>query len=286
MKKVSLILALFITNILSTAKAQVATASQSLLWEITGKELTKPSYVFGTFHIMCESDFLLKEKVITSLSKADQLAFEVNYTDPEEMKVMQSGMLSTQKLSSNLNEQQIALLDSSLRKYYQLTLQQADHFSSSQLISLLALKSVACSRLKSYELNLLKQATKEYKPVNGLEKAKDQMEAINRSYTTSDLVTLLSLTPEYKQMIKEATELYKAEKHLDLARVMNDPRFTSDLLQQHTLTNRNQNWANRMPAVMQDKSTFFAVGAAHLAGENGVIQLLINQGYTLKPVLN
>lgn len=286
MKKLSLIIALFITNIFSTVKAQVATASQSLLWEITGKELTKPSYVFGTFHIMCESDFLLKEKVITSLSKTDQLAFEVNYTDPEEMKVMQSGMLSTQKLSSNLNEQQIALLDSSLRKYYQLTLQQADHFSNSQLISLLALKSVGCCRLKSYELNLLKQATKENKPVIGLEKAKDQMEAINRSYTTSNLATLLSLTPEYKQMIKEATELYKAEKHLDLAYVMNDPRFTSDLLQQHTLTNRNQNWANRMPTVMRHKSTFFAVGAAHLAGENGVIQLLINQGYTLKPVLN
>lgn len=50
------------------------------------------------------------------------------------------------------------------------------------------------------------------------------------------------------------------------------------------LTDRNNNWAEKMPEMMKNESSFFAVGGAHLMGKNGVIQLLKSKGYTLKPV--
>jgi uncharacterized protein YbaP (TraB family) len=50
------------------------------------------------------------------------------------------------------------------------------------------------------------------------------------------------------------------------------------------LENRNQNWIPQMEKMMESKSVFFAVGAAHLAGPEGVIELLIKKGFTLTPI--
>ena len=43
--------------------------------------------------------------------------------------------------------------------------------------------------------------------------------------------------------------------------------------------------AERMDKIIQEQKTFMAVGALHLPGENGVIELLRKYGYQVRPVL-
>jgi len=50
------------------------------------------------------------------------------------------------------------------------------------------------------------------------------------------------------------------------------------------LFDRNARWIPQMESAMKESPTFFAVGAGHLAGDKGVINLLRQQGYTVKPV--
>jgi uncharacterized protein YbaP (TraB family) len=50
------------------------------------------------------------------------------------------------------------------------------------------------------------------------------------------------------------------------------------------INNRNADWLTKMPAIMSAKPTFFAVGAGHLPGDKGVLQLLKNAGYTVEGV--
>ena len=50
------------------------------------------------------------------------------------------------------------------------------------------------------------------------------------------------------------------------------------------ITNRNRNWVAQMPAIMEDKPTLFVVGAGHLPGDEGVLELLKAQGYKVKAV--
>lgn len=52
------------------------------------------------------------------------------------------------------------------------------------------------------------------------------------------------------------------------------------------LNNRNKDWVEKMPAIMKEKSTLFAVGAGHLGGDQGVITLLKKAGYTVEEVEN
>ena len=52
------------------------------------------------------------------------------------------------------------------------------------------------------------------------------------------------------------------------------------------LDQRNKNWIPKLENWMKQKTLFVAVGAGHLAGEQGVLQLLKNQGYIVEPVFN
>jgi len=79
--------------------------------------------------------------------------------------------------------------------------------------------------------------------------------------------------------------LYKEENLPELDRLLKDPNFMNDNQEEWLLTKRNINWAEKIPEQMTRESTFFAVGAGHLSGKNGVIQLLKDKGYTLRPVL-
>lgn len=64
-----------------------------------------------------------------------------------------------------------------------------------------------------------------------------------------------------------------------------DPMIRSKKTKAVMLDNRNRNWIKKMPDMMKKGSVFFAVGAAHLPGDTGIIYLLRKAGYTVKPVM-
>ncbi len=57
--------------------------------------------------------------------------------------------------------------------------------------------------------------------------------------------------------------------------------FTEVLLYQ-----RNRNWVAKLKDLMPAKSLLVAVGAGHLPGDKGVINLLRKAGYTVTPIEN
>lgn len=258
---------------------------QSLLWKITGKGLTTPSYLFGTIHMICEDNYLFREKVTRAFDESEKLYFEINYDDPAEIAEMQKGMTSTGSWTKDLSPEKKARLEDALKKYYGMTIQQADKLSPSMMISYLSYKSVGCTKFRSYEMELSKLAKSRNKPMGGLEKVAAQMDAIRQSYAPDDLVSQLSLTPEYASLIAEAQKAYKAEELDKVGELLNDSRFMNPEIRKASLDGRNQNWADRIPALMQQNTSFFAVGAAHLSGKKGLIQLLRKKGYTVTPVL-
>ena len=52
------------------------------------------------------------------------------------------------------------------------------------------------------------------------------------------------------------------------------------------LDDRNKNWVGQLKNILKEKNIFIAVGAGHLVGKNGLIELLKKEGYTVKPLLN
>jgi uncharacterized protein YbaP (TraB family) len=268
-----------------TVKAQNTNAENSTLWEVSGNGLTQPSYIAGTCHIMCSQDFEIKPKVMKALEKSDNLVMEINYTDPAEMTAMQKMYQTDKKLSDQLSPEEAKELDKILADYGT-DLKKMDNSSSQALYALISMKAIPCpqTEVKLYEIELLKNALKSKKKVFGLEKVEDQMTSINKAYDLKAVIQQLKMGKEYEILLKKMITVFKKEDVQSLYTLFKDDKMMNAEQEKAMLTDRNKNWAEKMPEMMKKESAFFAVGGAHLMGENGIIQLLRSKGYTVKPV--
>lgn len=263
-----------------TIHAQFLTKENSLLWEVSGKDLKSPSYIYGTIHMICEKDFVMKDKAAKALEKTTTLALEVNFSDPNEMAVMQQSAMGRTKLSATLTAQQQKDLNEILKKS-KLTLEQFDNYKLTTVMSILSMQSFGCSNYKMYEMEFIAKAKEKNIPVIGLETIQSQIDVLDNAYTNDEMISFL------KTISVEETQKFVADYvKEDINALYN---ASTELMNKKTraimLDNRNWNWIKKMPDLMSKGSIFFAVGAAHLPGDTGIIYLLRKAGYTVKPIM-
>lgn len=273
-----------VTSFSFSTQAQTKKANEnSLLWEISGNGLARPSYVYGTLHMMCESDFVIKEKVKKAFDKSTKLALELDFDDPSELKAMQEMGVSKVALSTLLTPSDYKKLDILLKEKVGAGASQFEHTTLNTLMSLIMIKSLNCPP-KAYELEFLQMAQKRKMEVLGLEKLAVQIAALDTTYPPHEMVEQLGYYD--KKYFDLLTQTYKSEDLKAIYELVNDPKFMDEKSKPVMLDNRNSNWVKDMPVMMKNESVFFAVGAAHLAGEKGVIQLLQKAGYKVQPITN
>ncbi|MEG0927713.1 TraB/GumN family protein [Chryseobacterium sp.] len=269
----------------ATAQDKKTDNDNSLLWEVSGNGLSKPSYIAGTFHILCNKDFDIKPKVWNALNQSESFVMEINYTDQNEMGAMQKMMSADKKISEQLTSEEAKELDKVLANYGT-DLKKVDNHSPQALYALVATKAIPCppNEVKMYEIELLKTALKNKKSVSGLEKVDDQAYAIGEAYNLREVISQLKLNNEYTIASEKMTEAFKNENLKNLDQLIKDPKFMNKKQEKLILTDRNTKWAEKMPEMMKKQSSFFAVGGGHLWGKNGLINLLKEKGYAVKPV--
>ncbi|MNQ60948.1 TraB family protein [compost metagenome] len=266
------------------AQTKSSKLENSLLWEVSGNGLSKPSYLYGTVHMICGGDYFLSEKTKKAFEASNKLVLEINFADPNEMADMQKMAMGKEPLSKKLNPEQLAKLDAILKKTTGMAVQQVDSFSLMTVMSLISMKTFGCTDIKLYEMEFIEQAKKRNIIIGGLETVKSQFAMFDSAYSNDEMITMLSESTSEETAKLVAS--YKSENIEGLYDITTDEKFTSDKTKKIMLDNRNNNWVKNMPELMKKESVFFAVGAAHLGGEEGVINLLRKSGYSVKPILN
>ncbi len=276
--------------ILSTAFAQKTTAQdKSLLYEVTGNKLTAPSYLYGTFHLVCPNDLVLTDAIKKAVADAKQLYLEVDMDDPTlQATMMQNLMFTNGKTIKNyLSAEDYKLLDAYLQKNSGMSLAALTAIKPIGLYSFMAMSALGCQPA-SYDMSLMQLAAKDKKEVLGLERIEDQMaifEKIPMEKQVSMLVEMARKPDEAKQELAKLLAAYKAQDLTAMMRQMKESKYDGlEGFETDLLTTRNQNWIPIIEKAAQTKPTFFAFGAGHLGGEKGVIALLRKQGYTVKAV--
>lgn len=271
----------------------LAPTEKSLLWEISGAGLAVPSYLYGTIHLIGEDDFFLTDATQEALQASKQVAFEIDLEDMMNFSSMMPLMMKAFMRGDT------TLADLLAPEEYREIKQ---HFESMGLpfMFLNRLKPMFLSSLDpqgggqgsegfvSYEMELMGLAQQLRKPIEGLETAAYQMSMFDSiPYQVQARMLLESIRSgggedtdgQFDQMVT----LYKNQDIAGMQTMMEAGDELSgyeDLL----LGNRNRNWIPVMGKMMTQNATFFAVGAGHLGGEQGVIALLRKAGYTLKPL--
>lgn len=258
---------------------------KSLLWEIKGKDLKTPSYLLGTFHMVCVEDLRLADKVVNAIEGVDQIALEVNLTDPQEMSDLQQLMFATTSLSSQLNKEEQKELRELLKKQYNLDLATVDYLAPIGLLGLMAMKAIPCE-VKGYDMEVMEEGLRKNRSIIGLEQFKDQIEITSAFYTAKEILAQLKVEDDFETNYKLMARAFQEEDIVSLYKSATDPQFLSAEGKLKLLDERNIQWVAKMEVLMFKQPTLFAVGAGHLAGNQGVIQLLRNLGFTVTAVLN
>ncbi|MEL1240616.1 TraB/GumN family protein [Flavobacterium flavipallidum] len=263
--------------------AQVDKNENSLLWKISGNGLQKPSYLFGTIHMMCENDFVIKEKVIKAFDQTEELALELDFDDPLELQNMQKLAVASTPLSRTLTKEEYSKLEAILKNSFSLNIKDYENYNLIGLLSVVLMKELNCPP-KMYEFEFLKMGMQRKSIIHGMEKVDDQIKAFANAYDNNEFIEQLELYDSTH--FNELVGIYKNEDINKLFSLSTDKKYMNKEVQNFMLDSRNKKWVTEMPEMMQQHSIFFAVGAAHLPGDNGVINLLRQAGYTVTSIKN
>lgn len=279
-----------------------------LLYKITGNGLTKPSYIIGTYHLAPVSFADSIPGLTEALAASEQVYGELDMTDlmsPENMQKMQAGMMLPEgtTLSKLLTEEEMGRLNVVLKELMGVDMtnamvkQQLDALSPQALQTQLSLliymkKHDGFNPQATFDGYFQQVAQQQGKGVGGLETPEFQVQTLFKGMTLErqkQLLMCLVDNKEYTELMAERlVKAFFAQDLVGVKAVMDEKEQnqcdSTPEEDDQLIYSRNANWIKLMPQIMKDKPTFFAVGAGHLPGDKGVLQLLRNAGYTIEGV--
>lgn len=276
----------FVTAIVlySYASAAQVKEENSLLWEISGNGLKTPSYLFGTIHMICKEDYFMADVVKQKFNASTKIFLELDMDDPGmQMKLMQLARLPQGETLKTIFGADYNMVDSFFKRNSQFPLSIFNQFKPMMVMSMLYLTMMPCKATESYEQNFITMAKANGKDVQGLETMEDQMAVFDGIPDTLEVKNIVKLIKEFEQQKKQFADMVQVYKEQNLTKLMQSIEGSPDLMnaEEELLTKRNNNWIPVMQKNTKEAASFFAVGAAHLAGKNGIITLLRKAGYTV-----
>lgn len=285
---------LFILSLPLLGKAQTPVAEKGLLYEVSGNGLKKPSYLFGTFHLL-KSDFLKEiPKLESCFNKAKGVVVEVDIQGADIMTITNAMMMKGQKLTDLLTPEEANKLDDKLQVTTGTNLAVYNNMKPNAVMVTLSTQMPPDveAQLNKYDgtlmdLYFMEQAREKKKTVTGLESATEQ----------ANLLFGDSIPKQVELLKKYITKMDEAD---TITAKLADAYFAQDMDGMYALSmktgditpgdmegllfKRNRNWLKVLPALFEKEPQFVAVGALHLAGEEGLVNQLRKMGYTVKAV--
>ncbi len=262
------------------------TNSYNLLWKIEGNGLKKPSYLFGTMHVRDARAFNFSDSVMVSIENCSAFAMEI-HPDTMMMDVF-NGMFNSDsaisKLKDVLSKTDYDKLEQKFKNEYGYSIEKLKVKNPYVIRSMLnRSKSNSTDKATFLDAYLLGISKTLGKNIFGLEKTNDQISFFNslsEEKIKEEFTDIINSDSEQNESFREKLidiyskgNIYEIEKELYLLKTLDS-----------AMVKRNRVMVKSMLAIMQNNTLFTAVGVAHLPGKEGVIQLLKDKGYTVKPV--
>ena len=290
-------------------------AAHTLLWRISGNGLTKPSYIYGTMHVTDARVFDFSDSVLLKLQECEAFAMEI-ILDSAARQIFKEAFApdtSSPDIRDFLSDEQEAELDAALHRSTGFSLEQLAHARPWLLSFFLSAgdaddepsgESTPSRPLRLegdrpvfLDAWLSRVARGEGKEIVGIESIDEQLTLFDGVPYGEQIRLMLGIgdtlpTEEHpEEPVRERkgdlgermVRIYHSgdlEGLLTLMQSENTPAFYL----QRLLTNRNHTMADRIAPRIATQSMFIAVGAGHLPGPEGVLELLRQKGFSVTPV--
>lgn len=286
---------IFLLNIF--AVLFILSVHSQLFWKISGNRLTKPSYLFGTHHLIDEDQIMDFDKILHYAGEADVVVGEMDMSDMlgMQIKMMKSAMMKDTTMKELLNDSDYILVDKGLKEVMGMGLNKLGKMKPlmlSAMYSVMIYKKLTNLKKEPEVIDILfqKKAKKNNKSVIGLETIEQQIDILFNSLPLREQAKILVVGIKDKEngveQIKKLNEAYIKGDLRMIETLNNEDISLTPELKKIMVEERNNNWMLKLKTLLPEKSCFIAVGCMHLAGEKGLINQLKNSGYTVKAVEN
>lgn len=280
----------FILSIVFSYSVYAQRPAHSLLYEVSGNGLKKPSYLFGTFHLLTESFVDSQKNVIKAFRSCKAVAGEVITDSMASPKVLEAMQADT-PINKLISDSSYDDLNDWMQELMGMDMTLFNNFSP------MAVNAVLLNALYNkhfdppageqlMDIYFQQLARKRKMNVYGLESIQTQIDALFETPLTQQAKHLEELVREKDSAVyqlRELMRLYRTADFDELSKMMYDESFSRDEIE-ILVNDRNDAWVKKLPSMLSQQPTFVAVGAMHLAGENGLVEQLRKQGYTVKPL--
>jgi len=261
--------------------------NSGLLWEVN-RPGAEPAYLFGTIHSEDPEVLQLAQPVQSAIDRSDTVVLEI-LLDTEAMMyssvamLMQDGRVLSEITGQPLFKQ--AALAIQTRGIPDVMLERMKPWAAAMVLSMPGSKTG-----QVLDMMLYQDALQQGKVVHGLETIEEQLNVFESLSETQQVTLLRDAVEHFSELDAMHAELLQAYKQRDLAGLMalseasmeaGDRQLAEDF-QQSLIVDRNYRMADRMQPYLQQGKAFIAVGALHLPGEEGLLNLLEQQGYTVR----
>lgn len=260
--------------------------ASSLLWEVTGNGINHPSYLFGTFHIICKDEFPITDILKAKIEQSKQFYGELNLDDPNLQMTLMQKMMSAKTLQSQMTEEEFKQLSKKFKEITQLPIDVFNQFKPFLAISLLSIQTIPCTDNIQPDMEFSKIAKAKGIPINGLESIQDEIDAIDKEPLDSQIVALKKMVMNFDSVKNQMTDLLHVyyKRNVDSLFAYMQTTGASDDFSVEMLDKRNAKWIPVIKKAIKEESCFFAMGAGHLGGQEGIINLLRKEGFLVKPL--
>src|SRR5580765_2000591 len=281
------LLCAFFTSALWAQEAKAPASSHHSLWKIQGKQATV--YLLGSVHALQDKDYPLASVIESAFTNSRVVAFETDIGELESpalaMKMLSKSQLPEGQTLENVLSPEI----------YKTFMKHVEESGTPAMMVERMKPAMAAITLEVFELMkmglnpengvdkhfypLAKNAGKEIIP---LESVDYQMELVTGFSKEEGELLMKSTLKEIDNVKSEFGELVKAWREGDadkLQKLMNEAMADSPAIYKRLLTDRNHNWIPKIKELVGgNKNAIIIVGAGHLVGKEGVVQLLQKDG--------
>lgn len=256
---------------------------QSLLWKITGNGLEKPSYLYGTMHVSKKVAFRLDDVFYKALNESDCIALE---SDPTTWPGFNYDMMISEMAYYNSYRSQFYTSLFKLTHPEEMAIRASVRMDNNAVNAYLYRKNSQSDNFEEetyLDMFIFQAGKKNNKEIVGLEDLAESRYLVTKASYNPDKKDLdpwlqKLFAKENPYLIQE--NLYR-DRNLDLLDSIG-AGVNTEFYRENMLYIRNENMVNSLVKLMPQKSVFAGVGAAHLPGNKGMINMLRESGYKVE----
>ena len=264
----------------------------SLFWKIYGNNLKDTSFIYGTMHTQDERVFKFKDGVLNEFKKAKIYAMELNLDSINQAELMQGLVMdSSASLKTLLSKEEYLEVSTYFSDSLGVSLFFFDKIQPIYTAQMISIKELGSQKKEALDMYFHSMAKNQNKKIIGLEKMEEQLNAFNSfpyELQAKELVKAVKEAGKFQSKeLEKILELYVKE-DLDSLLILTQQNSDEDslytkIINDVLLVSRNHNMTKRSEKYLKENSVFIAVGAAHLPGKKGIINLLRKKGYLVEP---